>query len=83
VGDEVCRWECALHGVGLAGVRLITTNDMEEVTAAEVTAEVDAVVPAEPGRAAPARRRVADRWLEETLYGLALDTGAFPRTAQI
>lgn len=35
-------------------------------------------VAAEPGRRAPARRRTADRWVEEVLYAEALAAGVFP-----
>jgi len=58
---EVCRLEHALHGIGL-----VTTNPDAS----------GPVVWAEPGRCARARRRTADRWLEELLYRAALDSGA-------
>lgn len=63
--DEVCRLEFALQGIGLV---LANSGDRP----------AEAVVPAEPGRRAPARRTVADRWLEETLYQRALDRGLYP-----
>jgi len=66
VADEVTRWECALHGVGL-----VTDN----VTSGPATGTGH--VPAEAGRRAPARHPTADRWIEETLYALALDAAAF------
>lgn len=68
VADQVCRWDCALHGVGLAG------SDLDATAAG-------GVVPPEAGRRAPSRRRTADRWIEETLYAVALDTGIFPADA--
>ena len=69
VAEEVNRWECALHGVGLVSAGPVgdpTSNGGPEVEH----------VPAEAGRRAPARRRTSDRWIEETLYALAIDTGA-------
>ena len=60
--DQVCRWDCALHGVGLAG-----WDEGPGITG-------DVVAP-EAGRAAPARRRTIDRWIEERLYAVAIDTG--------
>ena len=56
---EVGRLEHAFHGIGL-------------VTA---DAAVDALVPAASGRAPRARRRTADRWVEELLYAAAIDAG--------
>ena len=64
VVEEVNRWECALHGVGLVSAEPISAD----------RAEVEHV-PAEAGRRGRARRRTADRWIEETLYALALDAG--------
>lgn len=64
VADQVCRWDCALHGIGL-------------VPDKRAAAASGHVVRAEQGRQAPARRRTADRWIEESLYAHALDTGAF------
>lgn len=64
VVDEVCRWECALQGVGLA--------PLEGGPAA-----AGRLIPAESGRRAPARRRTADRWVEEYLYGLAIRAGMY------
>jgi hypothetical protein len=68
VAEEVNRWECALHGVGLVSAAPVgdpTSNGGPEAEH----------VLAEAGRRAPARRRTADRWIEETLYALAVDTG--------
>lgn len=70
VANQVCRWDCALHGVGLAA--------SDSVGAAGC-----AVVPPEAGRRAPARRRTADRWIEETLYVRALDAGLFPAVPRV
>lgn len=57
---EVLRWECALYGIGLVP---------------EIVADAACVpIPAEYGRRAPARRRTVDRWIEETLYALAIDS---------
>jgi len=68
VAEEINRWECAVHGVGL--VSGAPAGDPTSVGWAPVEH-----VPAEAGRRAPARRRTADRWIEETLYALAVDTG--------
>jgi hypothetical protein len=69
VAEQVNRWECALHGVGLVSAK--PAGDPISASCAQVEH-----VPAEAGRRAPARRRTADRWIEETLYALALDAGA-------
>lgn len=74
VADQVFRWDCALHGVGLAA------SDRAALIPAGAT--VCEVVLPEAGRRAPARRRTADRWIEESLYALALDAGVFPATPQ-
>ena len=71
VAEEVNRWECALHGVGLVSAG--PGGDPASNRCPEV-----GHVPAEAGRRAPARRRTADRWVEERLYALALDTGVLP-----
>jgi len=42
------------------------------------TAEADEVVAAAPGRAPRARRRTADRWVEEKLYAAAITAGHLP-----
>lgn len=65
--EEVSRWNCALHGVGLVPGFLDQPID-----------GAGGFVPAEAGRRAPARRRTADRWIEEILYAAALDIDAFP-----
>lgn len=62
VTDQVSRWDCALHGVGLVPAEPGLATTVEAVTAEE-------------GRRAPARRRTADRWIEESLYAHALDAG--------
>lgn len=54
--DEECRLEHALHGIGL----VITKPGAAGL-----------VVSAESGRCARARRRTADRWVEELLYRAA------------
>ena len=48
------------------GIGLITTTEAGEVAAAA------------PGRASRARRRTADRWVEELLYAAALTSGHLP-----
>ena len=58
-------WEADVHGVGLAVTT--STPDADTVPAVEV------LTPAESGRRPLARRRTADRWLEEVLYRHALD----------
>lgn len=63
---EVNRWEVAMYGVGLVAVDATTG----------LCARV-ASVPAEAGRRAPARRRTADRWIEETLYARAIEANVF------
>ena len=68
VAEQVNRWECALHGVGLVSAE--PAGDPTSSGCPQVEH-----VPAEAGRRAPARRRTADRWIEETLYALALDAG--------
>lgn len=60
--DETCRLEFEFPGVGL-----VTTDPNGEPALA---------VPAATGRQHPARRRVLDRWVEETLYAHTLATGA-------
>ena len=57
--DEVPRLEHAFHGIGLVAAG----------------ADCDALVPAASGRAPRARRRTADRWVEELLYAAAIDAG--------
>ena len=66
LAEDVVRWECALHGVGL-----FAAEPMEDGGGGV------GHIPAEAGRRDPARRRTADRWIEETLYAVALDEGAF------
>jgi hypothetical protein len=48
------------------GIGLVTTTDADDVVAAA------------PGRAPRARRRTADRWVEELLYATAIDAGHLP-----
>lgn len=60
VADEVCWLEHALHGIGLV------PTDLDPSTP---------LVHAAPGRAPRARRRTADRWIEEQLYSAALAAG--------
>ncbi|MGH3943368.1 MAG: hypothetical protein ACRDTG_33050 [Pseudonocardiaceae bacterium] len=62
--DETCRLEFQLPGVGLI------TTDAEGIPALRVAPAA--------GRQPPARRRVLDRWVEETLYEHALTTDAYP-----
>ena len=66
LADETCRWECALRGVGLVATEPAVHGGSGA-----------GHVPADDGRRAPAQRRTADRWIEETLYALALEVGAF------
>lgn len=70
--DQDCRWECALQGVGLVAIRTVSGCQPYGMCLSEM------VVGAEQGRRVPARRRTADRWLEEVLYGHALAASAFP-----
>lgn len=62
--DETCLLEFQLPGVGLV------TTDAEGTPALRVAPAA--------GRQPPARRRVLDRWVEETLYEHALATAAYP-----
>ncbi len=73
LADEVCRWEFALHGVGA-----VPATGPADTDAGQPADSAGPVVPAEPGRRVPARRRTADRWIEETLYQNALDLGLYP-----
>lgn len=57
---ELCRMEFELRGVGLV--------------ATTATAQPMLVIAAATGRQPPARRRVLDRWVEETLYEHTLNT---------
>jgi hypothetical protein len=65
--DDTCRLEFQLPGVGL-----VVTGAAGEPALA--------VAPA-AGRQRPARRRVLDRWVEETLYQHALRRGGSPLTS--
>ncbi|MGH3929002.1 MAG: hypothetical protein ACRDTF_03385 [Pseudonocardiaceae bacterium] len=61
---EACLLEFQLPGVGLVIADTAGTPALQ--------------VAAATGRQPPARRRVLDRWVEETLYEHALTTGAYP-----
>lgn len=61
--DEICRLEFQLCGVGLVGLG---------------AREPAVIVEPATGRQPPARRRVLDRWVEETLYEHALTSGTYP-----
>ncbi|MFC4948380.1 hypothetical protein [Pseudonocardia sp. GCM10023141] len=64
---DLLRMEFGMQGIGLA----VGTADAPVV---------EVVVPAAEGRRAPARRRVADRWVEESLYQQAIEQGLFDVT---
>lgn len=61
--DETCRLEFQLPGVGLVTI--------------DAAGGLALRVPPAGGRRAPARRRVLDRWVEETLYEHALTAEAY------
>ena len=82
---EVVRLEAALDGIGLVVIRAPSelSGTARGGSAGRGPAGSGAargqpsvagrvLLAAEPGRRAPARRRVADRWLEEVLYRQAL-----------
>lgn len=75
VSDTV-RFECDMAGVGL----IVLPHTMNDTDVA--TTEPTLVVAAAAGRRAPARRRSADRWLEEILYSQALEQGLPPSRPQ-
>ncbi|MGQ0777265.1 MAG: hypothetical protein ACT4NY_23100 [Pseudonocardiales bacterium] len=63
--DETCLLEFQLSGVGLITIDTVGSRALQVAPAA--------------GRLPPARRRVLDRWVEETLYEHALTTDAHSR----
>jgi hypothetical protein len=69
VVDEVCRLDFQLCGIGLV-------RGAEHPRPGPASS-VERVLPADEGRREPARRRVADRWIEETLYDVALQLGHY------
>lgn len=66
--DDSCLLEFQLPGVGLVTADAAGTPALRVAPAA--------------GRQPPARRRVLDRWVEETLYEHALTTDAYARQRQ-
>lgn len=72
--NELVQLEAALNGIGLLAADPTTTSvEPEPLQHGAVTQ----LLATEAGRRAPARRRVADRWLEEILYRAALENGLY------
>lgn len=84
---EVARLEAAMDGIGLVTVGALpgptapSGGDPARDEAAGAPGVGRVLLAPEPGRRAPARRRVADRWLEEVLYRQALELDLYAVTA--
>jgi len=67
--NELCHLEFSVHGIGLA-LDLVEDQQAHDRDHVLITG-------AEPGRCVGARRRTADRWIEEVLYQHAIDQGHY------